>query len=77
MNFNEAVVGAMEQLGLKKSDLSRTTGYSYQYIHDLLNGERRWNEDSINKVCHALGIQVNFEIDERRKDARESTNENI
>ncbi|MED4124048.1 helix-turn-helix transcriptional regulator [Halalkalibacterium halodurans] len=63
MNFTEAVVEAMEKLGLKKSDLARATGYSYQYIRDLLNGERRWNEDSINKVCHALGIQVNFEFE--------------
>ncbi|WP_025852910.1 helix-turn-helix domain-containing protein [Paenibacillus ehimensis] len=58
MNFTKAVLAAMTAKGLKKSELARATGYTYQHIYDLLSGERRWNEDSINKVCEALGIKI-------------------
>ncbi|WP_110933792.1 helix-turn-helix domain-containing protein [Paenibacillus bouchesdurhonensis] len=64
MNFTEAVKAVMNTKGINKADVARATGYSYQHIHDLIAGERRWNEDSINKVCDALGISVNFEFNE-------------
>lgn len=51
----------MQKLDMKTSDIAKKTGLSYQYIHDLLSGDRRWNEDTINKVCAALDIQVTFE----------------
>lgn len=69
VNFTEAVKAAMQKLGLKTSDIAKSTGLSYQYIHDLLSGDRRWNEDTINKVCEALDIQVTFEQKESEHEA--------
>ncbi|WP_369426681.1 helix-turn-helix domain-containing protein [Paenibacillus ehimensis] len=67
MNFSEAVKKAMKEMDLRTSDIARTTGYSYQHIYDLLSGERRWNEDSINKVCAALGIKIEIKYGGCRK----------
>lgn len=66
MNFSEAVKVAMSKTGIKRAELAKATGYSYQYILDLLAGERRWNEDSINKVCDALGIEIQITCTEDR-----------
>ena len=63
MNISEIVKTAMEKSGTTKSDLAKLTGYSYQYIYDLLAGRRRWHEEPINRVCKALGIQVSFDIE--------------
>ncbi|SMF88094.1 Cro/C1-type HTH DNA-binding domain-containing protein [Paenibacillus uliginis N3/975] len=60
MDFSKAVKVVMEKTGMRKAEIARATGYSYQHIHDLLAGERRWNEDSINKVCDALGITISI-----------------
>ncbi|MDO3681970.1 helix-turn-helix transcriptional regulator [Paenibacillus ehimensis] len=57
----------MKEMDLRTSDIARTTGYSYQHIYDLLSGERRWNEDSINKVCAALGIKIEIKYGGCRK----------
>ncbi|MEC0239446.1 helix-turn-helix transcriptional regulator [Paenibacillus dokdonensis] len=62
MNFTEAVKVAMDTKGMTRADIARATGRSYQYISDLLKGERRWHEAIINEVCEALDIQVNFSI---------------
>lgn len=67
MDFSKVVKDVMDKSGLKKSDVARETGYSYQHIHDLLAGERRWNEDSINRVFKALGIEVNFNVEEKKE----------
>lgn len=63
MDFTEIVEEAMRRSNLKKSDVARATGYSYQYIHDLLSGKRRWHQDAINRVFNALNIKANFNID--------------
>lgn len=61
-NFNEAILLAMEKLGLKKTDIAKITGYSNAHVGDLLAGERRWNEDAIRKFCNALGIEITYEL---------------
>lgn len=58
MKFTEAVKAAMEANGIGRADLARATGRSYQYISDLLKGERRWHEQIINEVCEALGLKI-------------------
>lgn len=68
MNFTEAVEAAMAATGTSKADLARATGRSYQYISDLLKGERRWHEAIINEVCNALGIQVDFKMPEQTEE---------
>lgn len=60
----ETVKAAMKSKEVTKSDLAKMIGCSYQHIHDLLSGRRRWNEDSIERVCSALGINIAFEIEE-------------
>ncbi|WP_211746394.1 helix-turn-helix transcriptional regulator [Paenibacillus sp. Marseille-Q4541] len=58
MNFSIMLKVAMLRLGVNKADLSRSTGYSYSYISDLFKGRRRWNEESLDKVCKALGVEI-------------------
>ncbi|RQD74122.1 MAG: XRE family transcriptional regulator [Candidatus Syntrophonatronum acetioxidans] len=60
MNFTKVVKKCMLKKGLRASDLARGTGYSQQYISDLLSGNRRWNETTISKICHLLNIKVRF-----------------
>lgn len=69
MNFTEVVLAALKKIGMRKTELARATGYSNQYIYDLLSGKRRWNEESINKVCSALGFKIEIEQDEEKVDA--------
>ena len=59
-NFSEAVLVVMDKLKLKKTDIAKLTGYSNQHVGHLLNGERRWNEESIKKFCDALDIEVTY-----------------
>ncbi len=63
MSFTDVIKRRMAQEGLKPSDLARQTGYSQQYISDLLRGRRRWNETTMEKVCRVLGIKVEFGVD--------------
>lgn len=60
MNFSETVKKALKSKDLTASDLARMTGYTPQYIHDLLSGNRRWNEVTMNKACEALDIRIQF-----------------
>lgn len=60
MNFSETVKEIMKHKELRNVELARLTGYSPQYISDLISGERRWNEDTINKVCVALNIEITY-----------------
>ena len=71
MDFTTIVKNILSQNGMKNAELARQTGYSSQHIHDLLSGDRRWNEDSMNKVCDALGIKVNFQTAEQSEEAIE------
>ncbi|OMD20502.1 helix-turn-helix transcriptional regulator [Paenibacillus sp. FSL E2-0274] len=68
MDFTVAVTAAMEATGMSRADLARATGRSYQYISDLLKGERRWHEAIINEVCEALGLRVDFRMPEQTVD---------
>lgn len=58
MIFTNEVKAEMEKKHITKSDLARATGYSYQHIYDLLAGQRRWNEVSMEKVCKALELEI-------------------
>ncbi|MEK3873697.1 MULTISPECIES: helix-turn-helix domain-containing protein [unclassified Paenibacillus] len=75
MNFTAAVKEAMDAKGMSRADLARATGRSYQYISDLLKGERRWHELIINEVCEALEIKI--EITSISSDEKEVEHEQI
>jgi transcriptional regulator with XRE-family HTH domain len=68
MNFTSVVKERLKETGMKRSVLARATGYSAQHIYDLLSGERRWNEESINKVCEVLGLKVEVVAEEKDGD---------
>ena len=57
MGFSKTVKHALVDADMNPSELARKTGYSAMYIHNLLNGRRRWNEESMQKVCDVLGLE--------------------
>lgn len=61
--FSEIVKESMAIKNLKNVDLAKLVGHSPQYISELISGKRRWNEDSMSKVCSALNIRVNYETE--------------
>ncbi|MFH5187151.1 helix-turn-helix domain-containing protein [Paenibacillus sp. TAB 01] len=61
MDFSESVKKILKSRDLSPSDLARLTGYTPQYIHNLLDGKRRWNETTINRTCGALGLEIKIE----------------
>jgi transcriptional regulator with XRE-family HTH domain len=58
MNISESIKKILKNKDLTPSDLARMTGYTPQYIHDILAGNRRWNETTLSKTCEALGIKI-------------------
>lgn len=67
MNLSARVKMILEDRGMKAIELAKSTGYSAAHISDLLSGERRWNQDSIDRVCDVLGIEISFEVKEVTK----------
>jgi len=64
LNFTASVKARMALLNVKPIDLARMTGYSAQYISELLSGRKRWNETTMSKVCSALNMQALFVYDD-------------
>ncbi|WP_328801995.1 helix-turn-helix transcriptional regulator [Paenibacillus sp. LX16] len=60
MHFSSTIKEALKYKGFSASDLARLTGYTPQYIHDLLAGNRRWNETTISKACNVLELEIKF-----------------
>jgi len=60
--FNASVLEEMKKNNIGKAELAKKMGLSIQYTYDLFKrrGGRRWNEDTINKACEVLGLNVNF-----------------
>ncbi|WP_336774226.1 helix-turn-helix domain-containing protein [Paenibacillus sp. MMO-58] len=75
MDFSKAVKEAMEAQGIKRSDVAKASGYSHQYISDLLSGDRRWNEVSINKVSAALNIKINLTHEPSKEETEAAVND--
>ena len=64
MNFSEIVKSKLNEENIKITYLAKKTGYSVQYMSDLIAGKRRWNEKTITKVSDVLGIKVEFKINQ-------------
>lgn len=60
MTFSEAIKKSLEAKNLTPSDLARMTGYTPQYIHEILAGKKRWNETTMSKACDALEVELNI-----------------
>jgi transcriptional regulator with XRE-family HTH domain len=70
MNFSQTIKNILKSRDLTASDLARMTGYTPQYMHDLLAGNRRWNETTLSKACEALGIEILI-VPKERKNVKE------
>ncbi|WP_228468957.1 helix-turn-helix domain-containing protein [Paenibacillus sp. JNUCC32] len=57
MSISEQVKPIIDSKGLNPSELAHLIGCSPQYMHNLLNGSRRWNETTLNKICDALDLE--------------------
>jgi transcriptional regulator with XRE-family HTH domain len=60
LNFSNIVKKKMIDLNISKAEVARLSGYSQTHIGDLLEGTRRWNEKTIEKVSGVLGIKIKF-----------------
>jgi len=58
VSFSIKVKHALVDMDINAAELARRVGYSSMYIHNLLNGRRRWNEESMQKVCDVLGLEI-------------------
>jgi transcriptional regulator with XRE-family HTH domain len=50
----------MKSQNVNTTELAARMGYSIQHVSDLLLGQRRWNETSIDRACEALGLHIEF-----------------
>lgn len=57
-SINNIIKHALVDNDMNTSDLARKTGYSVMYMSNLLNGKRRWNEESMQKVCDVLELEI-------------------
>ncbi|MGF7046340.1 plasmid maintenance system antidote protein VapI [Paenibacillus sp. DS2015] len=60
--MSDTIKKVLKEKNLNPSDLARMIGYTPQYVHNLLDGNRRWNETTIDKACTALGLGIEFTI---------------
>ena len=65
-NINSVVIQRMQELNMNKTQLAQATGYTPQYITNLINGNKRWNEDVMLKVFEVLGIDIEFKMSKKR-----------
>jgi len=54
------------QKGLSQQQLAEKSGISQSFLSDLENGKKSPTVDSLNKICHSLGISL-AEFFSRRK----------
>jgi DNA-binding phage protein len=60
--FIRIIRQAMHIKNIKISQLSTKTKISEPHLYNLLNGNKRWNSDTLFLVCNALDIKIKFEI---------------
>lgn len=60
MDFSKAVNEWISNNNSNPTELARRMGYSPQYVINILNGDRRWNETTIQKACEVLGLKILF-----------------
>lgn len=63
-DFNALVIEILSENTMSRKELASKIGYSEQYLSNLLNNVRRWNDDLINKVCEVFGISIEFKKSE-------------
>jgi len=56
----DSIVERMEDIGLSKSSLAASTGYSAKHIHNIINGNATISENTALRLEKVLGISANF-----------------
>ncbi|CVK18512.1 hypothetical protein [Sporomusa sphaeroides] len=61
-DFCEVVKNELKSQGMNVSTFADKMGFSLQYTYNLINrkGDKRWNEDSIQRACEILEIKIQF-----------------
>jgi len=60
MNFAEIIQQKITKDKISIRELARRMNRSHVYVNDLIAGNRRWNEETMNEACKALEITVSF-----------------
>lgn len=74
MKFSRVVREKLRENDVSVAVFASKLGFSYQYVYDLLNGRggRRWNEDSMNKACEILDLELSFKEKEGHANAHQN-----
>jgi transcriptional regulator with XRE-family HTH domain len=56
--FNKQVKASMLKTDVTQADLAEKMSISTSYLSDLLNGRRRWNQQTLYRLRQALGINL-------------------
>ena len=57
--FRKRLKELLKQRGIIQKDFAKKIGIDRSYLNMLLSGNKRFNEDTIESVCKALGISIN------------------
>lgn len=60
--FSKIVKKILTEKNIPISEFAVGMGFSDKYVYDLLSkrNRSRWNEDSIQRACDILGIEIRF-----------------
>jgi len=61
-DFTSAIREAMDKKNITVAKIAKETGYSWQYIKDLLKQKRRWNEETMTKVSQVVGVEIHYRL---------------
>lgn len=61
-NFSEVIKRELKLQDMSVGVFAEKMHFSLQYTYNLINrkGDKRWNEDSVQKACEVLGIEIKF-----------------
>lgn len=56
--ISDKIRSRLQELGIRPIVVARKIGCSPQYLYELLRGEKRWNETMLQRVCDAIGLEL-------------------
>jgi hypothetical protein len=61
-SFSEVIKNELKTQEMSVATFANKMHFSLQYTYNLINrkGDKRWNEDSMQKACDVLGIEIQF-----------------
>ena len=58
MNITDPIKNEMRRTNTQTTQLAQMMGISISYASDILTGRKRWNQDTIEKACEALDLEI-------------------